>query len=340
MKSRFLNAMSGSNESQIPIWLMRQAGRYLPEYQELRKKHDFRTLSHTPSLICETTLTPFKRFNMDAAILFSDILTCLEYMGSPFVFGEAGPELKDHGTHVLAKLKSLDPEKDMSFVGEGIELVVQKLGDTPLIGFVGAPFTLVSYLIEGGTSREFTETRRFIYEKPDEFVRVMDLLGDSVARYLLFQAKCGARTVQIFDSWVGVLPKTTYDELIAPTMKKLIATVRAAGIPVILYSQPTLHLLPTLESLSPTALSVDWRTPIKELYPKLKNQKLVIQGNLDPLVTTLDWQRAKPFVNEILDNVSELGIKPRYVFNVGHGVLPETKWETVGKIVDFVHENS
>lgn len=334
MTSPFLLALAKKNTSHIPVWMMRQAGRYLPEYQELRKNYDFRTMSHSPDLICKTTLTPFSRFKMDAAILFSDILTCLEYMGSPFHFGEAGPELKDHGPHVLSKLQPLDPEKNMSFVGEGIKLCVGKLKETPLIGFAGAPFTLISYLVEGGTSREFLETRRLIYENPEMFVRAMDLIGDSIARYLKYQINCGAKAVQIFDSWVGILPLRVYEELIAPTMNRLIASVKQAGVPVILYSQPTAHLLPALKKLAPSALSVDWRTPLDQI-----DFSNTLQGNLDPVVTTLSWEKARPHVDAVLNAIKRDGLRSRYIFNVGHGVMPETKWETVGRIVDYVHEN-
>lgn len=335
----FLDALARKNKSRLPVWFMRQAGRYLPEYQALRKKYDFRTMSHDPKLICETTMTPFARYDMDAAIMFSDILTCLEYMGSAFHFGESGPVLEDHGPHVLSRLQPLNPARDMSFVAEGIKLAKKELGSKPLVGFAGAPFTLISYLVEGGTSREFNNTRTFLYEKPDEFRKALNLIADSIAEYLLYQIHSGADAVQIFDSWVGILPQSVYKDMIAPTMLKLIAKVKTSGKPVILYSQPTGHLVDTLAGLNPTALSVDWREPLTDVYNRVGSDNLpALQGNLDPIVTTLDWDRAKPFVIELLEEVRTLGIRNQYVFNVGHGVTPETKWETVGEIVKFVHE--
>lgn len=329
----FLNALSYKNETgRIPVWFMRQAGRYLPEYQALRKKYDFRTMSHDPKLICETTMTPFARFDLDAAIMFSDILTCLEYMGSTFHFGENGPVLEDHGPHVLSKLKKLNPAKDMSFVGEGIKLTKKELGNRPLIGFAGAPFTLISYLVEGGTSREFNNTRKFLYENPEAFCDALELLGESISEYLLYQIECGADAVQIFDSWVGSL-QSVYKEMIAPTMSKLIRKVKTSGKPVILYSQPTLHLVKTLADLKPTALSVDWREPLTDVMTKIGTFELpVLQGNLDPIVTTMEWHKAKPYVVELLEEVRRLEIRNQYIFNVGHGVTPETRWETIVKL--------
>lgn len=312
---------------------MRQAGRYLPEYQALRKKYDFRTMSHTPELIKDTTMTPFARYDLDAAIMFSDILTCLEFMGSTFHFGESGPVLEDHGAHVLPQLKPLKPETSMSFVGDGIRLTKKELGKTPMIGFAGAPFTLISYLVEGGTSREFLETRRFIYENPDGFKNAMSLIGQSIADYLKYQIQCGVDAVQIFDSWVGILPASLYKDLVMPTMKKLIADVKSTGTPVILYSQPTAAIYSHMLESSPTAVSVDWREDIAE---HAKQTQITLQGNLDPVVTTLDWDKAKPHVVDLLSKVKPF--RSRYIFNVGHGVSPETKHETVGEIIKFVHE--
>ncbi len=335
----FLSALAQKNSGRLPVWFMRQAGRYLPEYQALRKKYDFRTMSHDPKLICETTMTPFARYDLDGAIMFSDILTCLEYMGSAFHFGADGPVLEDHGPQILSRLTPLNPSQDMAFVGEGIRLAKKELGSKPLIGFAGAPFTLISYLVEGGTSREFTDTRMFIYERPEEFQKTLNLLGESIAEYLLYQISCGADAVQIFDSWVGILPHTVYKDLVAPTMSKLITKVKSAGKPVILYSQPTSHLVKTLSEFAPTALSVDWRESLSDVVNKIKPENVpTLQGNLDPIVTTLEWDKAKPYVVELLEEVSRLNLRKQYIFNVGHGVTPETKWETLGSIINFVHE--
>lgn len=341
----FLNALKKDNSHKIPVWFMRQAGRYLPEYQELRKQYDFRKMSHTPQLICDTTMTPFSRLDVDAAILFSDILTCLEFMGAPFEFTDKGPKLDDHGPHILERLKALKPETDMNFVGDGIGLVKQKLSQSkspvPLIGFAGAPFTLISYLVEGGTSRDFQTTKSTMLGNAQLFENAMSILTESVLNYLRFQYKCGASAVQIFDSWVGVLSLEQYRRHILPHMKHLVQELQSDGIPVILYSQPTLHLLPALLEVAPDALSIDWRTKINDLVSAIQrlNQPVpTIQGNLDPLVTTLPWNEARAYVEEIVDQVDAAGIRKQFIFNVGHGVVPETRWETLQKIVGFVHE--
>lgn len=344
----FLNALNKQNDSKLPVWFMRQAGRYLPEYQQLRKQYDFRTMSHKPELIAQTTLTPFDRLDVDAAIMFSDILTCLEYMGAPFEFTEHGPKLDDHGPHVLERLRPLDAPKDMHFVGQGIELSNLSLAklsdrqDRPLIGFAGAPFTLISYLVEGGTSREFQNTKTVMLEKTQLFENAMAVLTDSVLSYLKFQAQKGAKAVQIFDSWVGVLSLAQYKRHILPHMKHLVSDLRAEGIPVILYSQPTSHLLPALLECKPTALSLDWRTSIRDVVrtiESMKHEVPAIQGNLDPLVTTLAFDEARPYVDEILDDVTRCDLRKQFIFNVGHGVVPETKWETLQRIVNYIHEH-
>ncbi|MBX9769296.1 MAG: uroporphyrinogen decarboxylase [Bdellovibrionales bacterium] len=337
--SNFISALRGKNTGKIPAWFMRQAGRYLPEYRELRKSHDFRTMSHRPDLISEVTLQPMRRYPLDAAILFSDILTCLEYMGSTFKFEENGPVLKEHGPHALQSLGTLNAEKDMAFVGEGIARINKELTDRPLIGFVGAPFTLASYLVEGGTSREFGEVRKFMFQEPEAFKKSMDHLAIQIGQYLKYQISCGVSAVQIFDSWVGFLSLDQYESLILPSMQKMIALVKEGGVPVILYSQPSAHLIPALARTGADAFSLDWRQKLSRMAAVLDSHKpgRALQGNLDPLATTLDWKQCKPHAEKILQDVMEGGLRKRFVFNVGHGVTPETKTETLGQLIDYVH---
>jgi uroporphyrinogen decarboxylase len=300
--SNFISALRGKNNGNIPTWFMRQAGRYLPEYRELRKSHDFRTMSHRPDLIKEVTLQPMRRYPLDAAILFSDILTCLEYMGSPFKFEENGPVLKEHGPAALQNLGELDAKKDMAFVGEGIQLITRELTDRPLIGFVGAPFTLASYLVEGGTSREFGEVRKLMFQDPDGFRKSMDHLATQIGTYLKYQIECGVSAVQIFDSWVGFLSLDQYESLILPSMQKMIALVKEGGVPVILYSQPSTHLLPALARTGADAFSLDWRQKLSRTAATLDSQKpgRALQGNLDPLATTLEWTKCRPHAERII----------------------------------------
>lgn len=338
MTSTFLKAVARKNTDHLPVWFMRQAGRYLPEYMKLKDKHDFRTRTHTPELMTEITLQPIRRYPLDAAIMFSDILTCLEFMGAEFDFTGEGPKLAGAGVPVLKKLRPLKVE-DMKFVADGIRSIRNGLGETPLIGFVGAPFTLASYIIEGGTSKEFLKTRKFMLEEPSEFLRCMDLLADSVGRYLQYQVEAGVQAVQIFDSWVGFLSLDTYEEMILPSIQKIVKMVHTTGKPVILYSQPTEHLLPALAKSGADVLSVDWRSSISRIATRLKElgvENISLQGNLDPVVTTLNFEQAKPHVDRLLKDIESSGFRSKFIFNVGHGVSPMTNPETVGKIIEYV----
>lgn len=340
-QSSFLNALEQKNQSNIPVWFMRQAGRYLPEYLSIKAEYDFKTRTHTPDLMSEITLQPLSRYPLDAAIMFSDILTCLEFMGAEFDFTSGGPKLAKPGIDTLLQLKSLNTD-DMSFVYEGIQKIKLNLNNTPLIGFVGAPFTLISYIIEGGTSKDFINTRKYMLEQSENFSQSMSLITDSVCRYLKEQKNSGVNAVQVFDSWVGVLSLDEYEIFILPHMQRLINELKNSAIKVILYSQPTYHLLPALCKLQPNALSVDWRRDLKSYYQeinKYSSQDISIQGNLSPIVTTLEWEKAKNYVDQILLDVKELNIRDRFIFNVGHGVSPQTKPETIGKIVEYVHQN-
>lgn len=346
MNKNLVEAAFAKNSGPIPVWFMRQAGRYLPEYQGLRKTNDFRKMSHTPELICETTLQPMRRYPLNAAIMFSDILTCLEFMGAPFKFEETGPKLSDSGPHALTGLTPLIPEKHMSFVGNGIKLTVEELkakhDAKPLIGFVGAPFTLASYLVEGGTSREFFATRQFMLKDPESFKNALGKLAESVGNYLVYQVKCGVSAVQIFDSWVGFVSREQYRDLIFPAVKKVIEIVKhSTQVPVILYSQPTLHLLPLMAQSGADVLSVDWRTPIGDvaaLVDQHASKKIALQGNLDPIVTTLPWNQCQPHVRRVLESAAQAKILDRFIFNVGHGVSPETRTDTIEAIITEVHQ--
>lgn len=335
--STFLNALQKNNKGPLPVWFMRQAGRYLPEYMAIKNKSNFREMSHTPALMAEVTLQPLRRYPLDAAIMFSDILTCLEYMGAPFEFRDSGPKLDDHGAHVLAKLTEIQPSKDLHFVGEGIQLIKQGT-TTPVVGFVGAPFTLISYLVEGGTSKEFIETKKLLFQKPSDFKSAMTHISSQLLKYLNYQVKSGVSAVQLFDSWVGVLSQKQYQEHILPHMQNLISSFKSQNptIPLILYSQPTFHLLELLAESGADALSIDWRASLVDAARKIP-KNMAIQGNLDPIVTTLDWENAQPHVKEVLLQAQTAEILDRYIFNVGHGVTPHTKAETLGKIVELVH---
>ncbi len=336
--SNFLNALQQKNDAQIPVWFMRQAGRYLPEYMAVKNKSNFRTMSHTPEIMKEITLQPMRKFPLDASIMFSDILTCLEFMGSTFEFTDHGPKLADAGVHTVKNLTALDPKKDLHFVGEGISLIKKELTDRPLIGFVGAPFTLISYLVEGGTSKDFIHTKKFLFEDPEGFSRAMKHISDQLISYLKYQIECGVQAVQVFDSWVGILSRHEYEQHILAHMKNIVSGVKAAhsNIPVIVYSQPTNHIADLMAQTGANAISVDWRAPLSEIAKRIPTN-VSLQGNVDPIVMTLEWSKAKPYIQKVLEDAKRAEILNRFIFNVGHGVTPHTKPETVAQVVDYVH---
>ncbi len=334
--STYIAATQKLNTSTIPVWFMRQAGRYLPEYMDLKARFSFREMSHTPELMADVTLQPLRRFPLDAAIMFSDILTCLEYMGAHFQFTDQGPKLDLCGADVLMNLKSLDPQKDMPFICKGIGQIKSEL-QKPLIGFVGAPFTLASYLVEGNTSKEFKNLKTFIFQDPKSFFKAMDHLAIQVGNYLVYQIESGVDAVQIFDSWVGVLGYDDYEKHVLPHVAKMISIAKSKKkVPVTLYSQPTSHLLPLLTQTGADVLSVDWRLPLDQIA-KLTDHKVAIQGNLDPNIVCLPWSDAKSHVERVLNEAKHGEILQQFIFNVGHGVTPSTKVDTIKHVIDFVH---
>lgn len=238
--TEFIDALNQKNIGHIPVWFMRQAGRYLPEYMKIKESSTFRKMSHTPEIMAEVTLQPLKRYDLDAAIMFSDILTCLEYMGSPFEFTDHGPKLSSHGPEALENLTELKV-KDLSFVGEGIGLIKKELKHKPVIGFIGAPFTLASYLIEGGTSREFMSTRQFAFNNPKKFLAAMDHLSTQLSKYVHYQIESGVNAVQIFDSWGGVLGREEYQKFVFPSLERLVQNMLARCLSFCTRSRPFIY---------------------------------------------------------------------------------------------------
>ncbi len=339
--SNYLDALKGKNEDRIPVWFMRQAGRYLTEYMEIKESSSFREMSHTPEIMKEITLQPLKRYDLDAAIMFSDILTCLEYMGAPFKFTDSGPKLESHGTEIVKNLTPLKPEEDLSYVGKGIQLIKQEETSRPLIGFVGAPFTLLSYLVEGGTSREFFNTKRFLMSESSAAVSALDHISTQLVSYTKFQVESGVNAIQIFDSWGGVLSRKEYEALVFPSLEKLVNQTAQHGVPVTLYAQPSSHLLSLFARLDVSAISVDWRQDISDYFKIVDSVRagIALQGNLDPIVPTLNWDLAKPHVDSILKSIKQGGYQSRFIFNVGHGLTPKTNMETVASIITHVHQS-
>jgi uroporphyrinogen decarboxylase len=336
---RFLKACRREPVDRTPIWLMRQAGRYMAEYRALRTKHTLLEIARTPELALEVTLQPLK-FGMDAAILFADILLPLEPMGAPFEFAKGeGPVIHepigDRGG--VDRLRVADPHEGLGYVLEALKLLRRELaGKVALIGFAGAPFTLASYLIEGGKSSHFVKTKRFMYQEPEAWSALMEKLTETTRLYLRAQVEAGAQAIQLFDSWVGQLGPADYRTYVLPHVKKILDDVSGLGVPVIHFGTGTSTILPLQKEAGGTVIGIDWRLPMKQARALL-GDGVALQGNLDP--TTLFAPRAilEARAQAILD---EMQGAPGHVFNLGHGILPETPVEAVQHLIEFVHERS
>ena len=337
MNDRFLRALRREKTDVTPVWFMRQAGRYMPEYRALRAKHSMLDICKNADLATEVTLQPL-RLGVDAAILFADILLPLEPMGAPFEFAKGeGPVVHDPITSraQIDKLRVIEPEDGLGYVMDAIKSIKKELtGKLPLIGFAGAPFTLASYLIEGGKSAHFAKTKRLMYADPESWNVLMGKLSEVVRRYLHAQIKAGADVVQLFDSWVGQLSPDDYKEYVQPHVAHILKDVEKAGVPVIHFGTGTHTLLELQRDAGGTALGLDWRTPFAEGWQRIGYDRAV-QGNMDPTVLFAPVEIAKKHAKRVLDAAAK---RPGHVFNLGHGILPETPVDTVKAIIDFVHE--
>jgi len=316
---------------------MRQAGRYLPEYRALRQRHSLLTLCRTPELAAEVTLQPVARFAVDAAILFADILLPFEPLGLglSFAAGE-GPQITRpvrDAAQVFA-LPAVDPATDLGYVLDAARLAARALPPhVPLIGFAGAPFTLASYAIEGGSSRSFTLTKRFMYAEPEAWHELLRRLAELVGAYLAAQAGAGARALQLFDSWVGCLSPADYTSYVLPHSQRALALAAAAGVPVIHFGTDTATLLAEFARAGGDVIGVDWRIPLDVAWERIGADR-AIQGNLDPaalLAPTAELER------RVRDVLARAAGRPGHVFNLGHGVLPETPVAAVQAVVEWVH---
>jgi len=333
MEPLFLRACRGETTERAPLWLMRQAGRYLPEYRQVRAGVSFLELCKTPKLAAEVTLQPIRRFGFDAAILFSDLLVPLEAMGLEVEFTDKGPTLPAplRTPADLGRVSRFDPAARTGFVLETIQLARRDLGDTPLIGFAGAPFTVATYAIEGKTAKNFSETKKFFYREPEAARRLLGLIGEATRDYLLAQIRAGAQAVQLFDSWVGVLSAEDFEAFALPPTAALVAELRATGVPVIYFGNGATSILDRVARVGATVYGVDWRMPIDEARAHLGNAAAV-QGNLDP--STLLGPIAD--VERRARDIVRHGGKRGHVFNLGHGIYPETPIEAVEALVAAV----
>lgn len=323
--------------SHTPVWIMRQAGRYMPQYQKVRGEVDFLTLCKTPDLATEVTLLPIDLIGVDAAILFSDILIPLEPMGISVTFEDkVGPILSAVRDEASIKaLRTIEAGEDTGFVMEAIRMIRRELeGRVPLIGFSGSPFTLATYAVEGGTTKSFHNIKGLIYSRPELADYLMDLLADVVINYLNAQIDAGAQAVQIFDTWGGILAEPEYVRFSLKPVKKIVANLKRDGIPVIYYLNNGSYLAHHMEGLDVDAIGIDWRQDLRESRRTFGKQKAV-QGNLDPTVLFASPEEIRRRAHSLMD---EAGPETGHIFNLGHGILPQTPMENAIALVEAVHE--
>jgi uroporphyrinogen decarboxylase len=337
--STFLAACRRERTTYTPVWLMRQAGRYMEEYRSLRAQHGFLELCKKPDLAAEITLTPVEKLGVDAAILFADILLILEPMGVGLEYSQGdGPLIHRpvRSDKDIDGLRQFDPASELSFVYDAVRYIGKQLaGRVPLIGFAGAPFTLASYLIEGGGSRNYIHTKKLIYSAPQAWRRLMERLAGVIAAYLNCQIAAGAQAVQIFDSWAGCLSPTDYQQFVLPYTRAVIDAVTPA-VPVINFSTGTAGLLKHVRAAGGDVIGLDWRVNLDEGWATLGHD-VAVQGNLDPVAL---FASPREITNRVADILKRAGGRPGHIFNLGHGVLPETPVDHVVAMVEAVHELS
>jgi uroporphyrinogen decarboxylase len=320
------------------VWFMRQAGRYLPEYRALREGRDVLALCRAPEAAVEATLQPLRRMPLDAAILFSDIMVPVAEMGADVrIEPGVGPLVADpvRTEGDARRLRLLEPETDVPHVLEAVRLLRKEL-TVPLIGFAGAPFTLASYLVEGGPSRDQGRTKALMHGDAATWSALMNTLGTSMAGYLRAQVEAGAQAIQVFDSWAGALDPHDYRRFVLPTMRRLFAALAGLGVPLIHFGVGTGELLPLFREAGADVIGVDWRVPLDAAWRRV-GFDAAVQGNLDPAVCLAPWGAVRTKALQVLELAAG---RPGHVFNLGHGVLPGTAPETMERLVDLVHDHS
>lgn len=341
-QSRFLRACRGLPTDQTPIWLMRQAGRYMAEYRAIRARYGMLEVINTPELAAEVTLQPINTFGFDAAIIFADILPPLIGMGLDveFVKGE-GPVIHNpiSRTYDIDLLATPPAEVTMPATLKAIELVTAELAPrhTPLIGFAGAPFTLASYAVEGGGSKNYTKVKALMYREPAAWKRLMNKLVTVQADYLLKQAQSGAAALQVFDSWAGLaLGVQDYVRYVQPYNTALFNMVARAGVPIINFSTGTSAYLKEVAACGGDVMGVDWRMPLDWAWEQIGYER-PIQGNLDPVALLAPWRELKFRIDDVLERAAG---RPGHIFNLGHGIFPDTPVENVRRLVAYVRERT
>jgi uroporphyrinogen decarboxylase len=334
---RFLKACRREPVDVTPVWIMRQAGRYLPEYQRVRGKTSFLTLCKTPELAAEVTIQPIDRLGVDAAILFSDILIPVEAMGVPLDFHDGkGPLLGKaiRGPEDVDSLAVPDPAEKVPFVMETIRILRKALeGRVPLLGFSGLPFTLASYIVEGGTSRNFIKLKTLMYQAPDVFRSLMKKIAETVILYLNAQIEAGAQAVQVFDTWAGILTPGDYEEYVLPFTREVIDGLQRNGVPVIHFANDCATLLPSIRTLPVDVIAVDWRIPL-DAASDVVGRDAALQGNMDPTMLFHPPEKIAECVRDVLRRGEKAAA---HIFNLGHGILPPTPPDHAAAMVEAVH---
>ncbi len=335
MNDRLLRAARREPVDVTPVWIMRQAGRYLPEYRAIRGTVPFLTLCKTPDLAAEVTVQPITRLGVDAAIIFSDILIPVEAMGMELELGDAGPRFPSplRNAADIARLVSPDPVERTGFVAEAIRKTRAALNDSvPVIGFAGAPFTLAAYMVEGGGSKSFIHIKRLLFEQPALAHQLFEKLTTALIPYLEMQVEAGAKVVQIFDSWGGELSPRDFEAFELPYVTRMVSALQKKGVPVIYFGTSMSTLLPLMKRTGADVLGLDWRIQADDARAVL-GPGVAVQGNLDPLALFLPREQLEARVEDILKRAGPVG----HIFNLGHGILPPTDPDAAKALVDAVH---
>lgn len=336
----FLRACKRKQVERTPIWIMRQAGRYLPQYRAVREKSDFITMCKTPELAAEVTIQPVDLIGVDAAIIFSDILVIPEAMGMKLEMIESkGPKLYKpiRSASDVEKLKRIDAAKDLKYVLDAVSLTKKELnGRVPLIGFAGAPWTLMTYMVEGGGSKNFSEIKKFIYNQPQAAHKLLEKIADGVAEYLSAKIEAGANAVQIFDTWGGILSPTDFEEFSLRYIERIISQIKRKDEPVIVFAKGVHHKLNKLAESGADVIGLDWTMDIGKVRSKI-GKKVALQGNLDPTVL---YGTEVTIRNEAIRILKSFGKHKGHIFNLGHGILPDISPAKAKYLVDVVKEES
>ena len=335
--SNFVRACKSEPVERTPVWFMRQAGRYMPEYRAVRKQYSLLEICKKPQIAAEVTITAAEFLGVDAAIIFADLLLPLEVMGLPFHFSAGeGPVIeKPVRSHEdIAKLRT-DRAAELGYVSEAVSLVAKHFGDRlPVIGFCGAPFTLASYMIEGGGSRNYVHAKKMMYSSPADWDVLMSKLVAVTAAYSVDQVRAGADVIQIFDSWVGCLSVEDYRRYVLPHVTGMVKQLQKTGVPIIYFGTDSATLLPAMKETGAEVVGLDWRIPLDEGWARLDHQ-CAVQGNLDPVLLFAGWKEVKARAEDILRRAAG---RPGHIFNLGHGILPETPVDNVKNLARLVQE--